>query len=452
MKRINFSDGLASLILFFHTLFIFIFALKGEYPDLFDYILLFANFASLQLFLKGFFPDRELTLSAIFLIFCHAVLGRIVAPDDLTSGASLVVNIFVVYSALDILRSKRRFLWNCFIVSYFALFLIFIIFQRNAEPLFLASVFALAGLGRHPKLICYFWALVISFTFCQPYAWESAIIFFVILKIFFSVRGCSGSPMLEIAFLVGLGLLFLIIFPVVSVILNEDPRNIARVFSEKRFINAVAMSFITALLSTVFLVLFFTPFAYVVSRTEFKFKNFIVSLSDISIVIPESIAGIALLLVFGRQQPLGEFMWSVLNLRFDGTFFGICLAQIFISLPFYFRTALRAFESVPQNLEFTAQTLGASRIQSAFKISIPMASRGILLASLLAFGRGAGIFGAVLLIAPNPETAPMLAFNRFQSLGVHETTPLVAALLILSLILFLLVQTVGGGKQKSGTE
>ncbi|HOK03831.1 MAG TPA: ABC transporter permease [Victivallales bacterium] len=439
------KNFIAISIILLHTI-VFISAFFQKIPDIFDYILYLANIAALILLIKGYFHDFEMTISSIFLIFSHSLLGRIIAPDNLTSGATLVVNIFFVYSALSIYRYGTKIMWYSMCISYFLLFLIFIIFQKNAEPLFLAAIFALSAVARHPKLLSYFWALILSFTFFQPYSWESLIILFLLLNVVFSARTQQNSKLTKFLLIIGLLFIMTLIFPLISVVIREDPRNIFHTLTEKSFITSIYMSFSSAFISTLTLFIFITPFAYATSRSDFHFKNLIISISDLSLIIPESIAGIALLLIFGSRQPLGELLNSILNLRFDGTFWGICLCQIFSSMPFFFKTSLRAFESIPPELEFTAQTLGANKFQTITKISFPLVLNNLLLASILAFGRASALFGAILLVAPTPETAPIFVFNRFQSVGIHETSPFVAALLIISFFLFFIFQSLASEK------
>jgi len=189
-------------------------------------------------------------------------------------------------------------------------------------------------------------------------------------------------------------------------------------------------------------VLFTVPLAYAVSRLRFRGRTLLLSLIDIPIVIPQSVAGIALLKVFSRQQFLGETLFAAFGLRFDGTMLGICLAQAFVAMPFLARSAIAAFDAVPPSLELSARTLGASPWSAIRRVALPLASRGLFLGAVLAWARAAGEFGAVIFIAPTPETAPVAAYNRFNAVGVAEAAPLVTALLVFSLAMFFLLQLV----------
>jgi molybdate/tungstate transport system permease protein len=376
----------------------------------------------------------------ILLVASHGLIGQRLAPDALTSGAILLTNILILYVGIKIFESLPLSYFTIFVASYFLLFFIFIVKMDNAEAIFLLALMGLAATAWHLKLFTYFWALVIAFSFCQPYAWQAALILFFLLKIIFSIPKKSLSPTLLLFLICGLSLVFFVLLPVLVLILEEDPRNIVNMLKIVQIRKAIVLTAITATISTGILVLFCTPFAYAVTRLKFYGKAFLLSIIDIPIIIPQSAAGIALLRVFGKHQFLGEFFFNTLGIRFDATVLGVCLAQVFVSMPFIVKGAIAAFENVPPALEQSARTLGASPLSAFFRVSVPLASRGVFIGALLAWARAAGEFGAVLFIAPYPETAPVTVYNRFTSLGLVETAPLVTTLLLFSIAMFFLLQ------------
>jgi len=403
-------------------------------------LLLAANFVIGAILLRR---GDLLTGGAImFLVAAHGAFGHRLAPDALTSGAILFVNILVVYVGIKINTHLATRYWYAFVGSYFLLFFIFIISMKNAEALFLLFLMGLAATARSFRLLAYFWALTLSFTFCQPYAWEATFISFVILTALFGARGSLRSTTALVFLGCGLALVLLVLLPVIIAMLGEDPRNILRVLRDARLRDAIGTTLITATLSTVFLALFTVPLAYAVSRLRFPGRTLLLSLIDVPIVIPQSVAGIALLGVFGKQQFLGETLFYAFGLRFEGAMLGICLAQVFVAMPFFAKSAIAAFDAVPPGLEMSARTLGASGWSAFRRVALPLASRGVFLGAVLAWARAAGEFGAVIFIAPTPETAPVAAFNRFNSVGVVESGPLVAALLLFSVVMFFLLQLV----------
>ena len=407
--------------------------------ELFTLMLLTANAGIAFLILTGR-SGILLGLGSMILIMTHALIGQKMAPDSLTSGAILLINILILYAGIRIFDHLSRLHFIVFALSYFLLFFIFVVKMKNAEALFLLSLMGLAATARDFKLLSYFWALVVSFTFCQPYSWQVAILSFFALKIVYSARGGLLSPVMTAFLISGLLLVFFVLFPVLVIIFEEDPRNIVNVLKDPEILGALSLTAITATISTAVLALFCVPLAYALSRLNFSGKNLLLSLIDIPIIIPQSAAGIALLRVFGKNQFIGGMLFQVFGFRFDGTVLGIILAQVFVAMPFLLKSALSAFEAVPESLEQSAQTLGAGYFESFRRIALPLASKGIFVGMILAWARAAGEFGAVLFIASNPLTAPIAVYNRFSSLGVSEAAPLVATLLIFSLVLFFLLQ------------
>ncbi len=378
----------------------------------------------------------------MFLVAAHALFGRRLVPDELTSGVLLLVNILVLYVGVKINLHLPRSHWLAFVASYFLLFFIFVLCLDNAQPLFLLFLFGLVACARSLRLLAGFWAVTLSFTLAQPFAWEAALCSLVLLAALFGARGRvpSATPIVFLG--AGLSLAFLVLLPVIVAMLGETPQSISNVLSDPRIRRAIAVTAITATISTLILVAFAVPLSYALARLRFPGRTLVLSLLDTPLVVPQSAAGIALVSVFGRRQFLGETLFSAFGVSFDATMAGICLAQVFVALPFIARSAVAAFEAVPERLELAARTLGASSFGAFWRVALPLASRGVFLGAVLAWARAAGEFGAVIFIAPTPETAPVAAFNRFQSVGVAETGPLVAALLLFSMAMFLLLQLV----------
>ena len=216
--------------------------------------------------------------------------------------------------------------------------------------------------------------------------------------------------------------------------MGEQLVNIEPVLRDPRIQSAIGLTFITATVSTVILMLFAVPLAYAVSRLRFI---------DLPVVIPQSVAGIALISVLGRNQFIGELIHRYTGMAIDNTVLGIIVAQVIVALPFITKSSIAAFDAVPQELEVVAKTLKASSFSAFRRVALPLASRGIFFGAVLAWARAAGEFGAVVIIAPTPVTAPVEAYNRFSDpgIGMVETMPLVVVLLLFSFAMFFLLQT-----------
>jgi molybdate/tungstate transport system permease protein len=374
------------------------------------------------------------------LVVGHTFVGQHLAPDSLTSGAMLLVNLLVLYVGFKLFTCAERPIFIVFIVSYLGLFVLFQLWQDNSEPLFLLALMGLAGCGRSLRLMAYFWVLVASFTICQPYSWESVVLGFAILTAIFSARGTLRSGMAVWFLGIGLALVALVLLPVVILLFGQDLHNVELMLRDPRVRSAIGLTFWTASVSTLILAAFGLPLAYGLSRLRFRGRTLVLSCLDIPIVIPQSVAGIVLISLLGRQQFVGGWVFRTFGISVDGTTVGIIIAQVFVAMPFFVKSALSAFDAVPESIEQTARTLGASPAGSFRRVALPLASRGIMLGAVLAWARAAGEFGAVVILAPTPETAPVAAFNRFNAVGSAETAPLVAVLLLFSIAMFVLLQ------------
>lgn len=396
--------------------------------------------------------EPALAGGAMFLLAAHTFVGNRLAPDHLTSGAMLLVNVLVLYVGVRVWERLPARHWYAFVASYLGLFLVFIripglpLFRgvSNAEPLFLLFLLGLCACARSLRLLAYFWALTLSFTFLQPYSWAATGLLFLALAALFGARpvGAGRSPA-ALAFLgVGLALALFVLLPVVLMMTGEDALNFEALLRDGQVRAALATTAWTATVSTAFLVLLAVPLAYALSRLRFPGRALILALIEVPVVVPQSVAGIALLKVFGERQPLGEAVEAALGWRFAGTALGICLAQVFVAMPFVTKAAIAAFEAVPEDLELSARALGASSWSAFRRVALPLASRGIFMGAVLSWARAAGEFGALLFIAQTPVTAPVLAWDWFGRKGLADTGPLVAMLLLFSLVMFFLLQLV----------
>jgi ABC-type sulfate transport system permease component len=436
--------------------------LESNTHELFSVLLLLANLVVAALLLRGA-VDLLLGGAVMFLVAVHSYVGARLAPDPLTSGAMLLVNVLVFYTGAKLHRHLPIGRFAAFVASYFALFFIFMHIEwhlvlpwvrwlpgvhgplrsglANAEPLFLLFALVLCGAIRSWRLFAYFWCATLSFTFAQPYAWEAVILSFFLVTALFGARDAANRPAALVFLGAGMALAFLVLMPAVNAILGGDLRDVEAVLRNPRVMAAVGRTLWTATVSTAFLVVLAVPLAYALSRLRFPGRTLLLSMIDLPIVIPQSVAGLALVRVFGERAPLGEALQDTLGIGFSGTEWGICLAQIFVALPFIVKASLAAFDNVPPELEAAARTLGESSWGAFRRVALPLASRGIYLGAVLAWARAAGEFGALLFIAATPETAPVAAWNQaFGRFGEVEAGALVAVLLGFSLVMFFLLQ------------
>jgi molybdate transport system permease protein len=216
-----------------------------------------------------------------------------------------------------------------------------------------------------------------------------------------------------------LALFGLPLFAVISRSLNTNFFSYA--FSEQA-LKALQLSLITSSITTGIAGIFGTPLAYTLSRWKFRNKSWIELLTDLPIVLPPSVAGLALLIAFGRQGLFGSAL-SIFGISLPFTTAAVVLAQIFVAAPLYVRSARIGFSGIDLQLEEAARVEGANNWQLFYEVMFPLAGRALLSGAVLTWTRALGEFGATILFAGNLEgvtqTMPMAIYLGFErNLGI----------------------------------
>lgn len=212
-------------------------------------------------------------------------------------------------------------------------------------------------------------------------------------------------------------------------------------FSEQAF-KALRLSLFTSTITTFFAILLGTPLAYMLARWKFRFKTGLELLIDLPIVLPPSVAGLALLIAFGRRGIFGSALEAVgISLPFTTT--AVVLAQLFVAAPLYIRSARIGFAEVDVQLEEAANVEGANQRQVFQSVMLPLAGRALVSGAILAWTRALGEFGATILFAGNLEgitqTMPMAIYLGFErNIGVALSLSVV--LIFVSTLLLLLTR------------
>jgi molybdate/tungstate transport system permease protein len=235
----------------------------------------------------------------------------------------------------------------------------------------------------------------------------------------------------------GLGgiLVLVIVVPLLKVITSTDPAVLRSTIGDPEVIHSILLTLRAALWATLVCTLFGVPLAYALARWDFPGKTIIQGVIDLPVMIPHTAAGIALLMVYGREFLLGR-AFDALGISFTGTVAGISLAMAFVSLPFLVNAAREGFLAVDPRLERVARTLGASPWQAFFKVSLALCWRSILSGAILMWARGIAEFGAVIILAYHPMVAPILIWERFENYGLKYARPVAVILILLCLIIF----------------
>ena len=248
------------------------------------------------------------------------------------------------------------------------------------------------------------------------------------------------SPFIVASATLGFLMLVFILLPIINTVtLSVDKLGLALMSFEAR--DAIFMSFYAALLATLFTFAFGVPLAYVLARYNFPGKSIIDASIDLPILIPHDAAGIALLLLFGPRTIIGAGLSSI-GIEFIDTLFGIILAMAFVSSPFMIRSAEEAFKAVNPDMEKVARSLGASNFRVFLHVTFPLAFRGILTGCLLTWARSISEFGAVIILASVPVTAPVYLYNVFMDQGLSAAVVITALLILMSLAIFVITKLI----------
>lgn len=243
---------------------------------------------------------------------------------------------------------------------------------------------------------------------------------------------------LFVLLLSGLALLF-VVAPLAGMLLNVTPLRMLQTAREAEVVGSLWITLSSAFAATVAGAFFAIPLAYLLARRQFPFKGLLTGLIDLPIVIPHTAAGIALLGMVSRDTVLGKAA-AALGLSLVGSPLAISIAMAFVSIPFLLNAARQGFEAVPLKLEQAALTLGASPARVFFTISVPLAWRGIVSGLVMMFARGMSEFGAVVILAYHPMTAPVLIFDRFNNFGLSHAVPVAVLFIGVSLVFFIVLR------------
>jgi molybdate transport system permease protein len=164
---------------------------------------------------------------------------------------------------------------------------------------------------------------------------------------------------------------------------------------------SLRLSLQVALTATFFIVLVGIPIAYWLARRNFLGKEFVDMLFTLPLVLPPTVTGYYLIILFGRRGTLGSYLydWTGWSLMFNWT--GAVLASFVVALPLMIKTSRAAMESVDRTLINASYTLGHSEWETVLRVILPLAGKGILAGTVLSFARAMGEFGATLMIAGN---------------------------------------------------
>ena len=253
------------------------------------------------------------------------------------------------------------------------------------------------------------------------------------------VRGFDIARPVSIGVVLGL-MLPLVLLPMLSIFIYGTSKGLGVFWSSlvaPEAIFALKLSLFTSFWATAFNVIFGLLAAYVLSRYDFWGRNAVIVTISLPTAIPTAVAGFALLLLWGPYGVLGRLLNGV-QLMF--TAYAIILANIFVTFPLAFGVIKPVFDTMSRSLEEASATIGATRWQTFWHVTLPSLRGAIVSGALLTFARAVGEFGSTILVSGNlagrTQTAPLYIFAKFNEGQIEAANAIAIVLALLSFVIF----------------
>ena len=267
-------------------------------------------------------------------------------------------------------------------------------------------------------------------------------------------RAVSATPRLPVVrrnvplALASLPLLLFLLIPLLALVLHVSPSELISRLVAAQAAQAISLSLFTTLVTLALTLLAGTPLAYLLARRSFPGKVVLDTLLDLPIVLPPAVAGIALLVTFGRLGLVGHWL-DAAGIQIAFTPVAVVLAQTFVAAPLYVKTASAAFAATERELERAAALDGAGALGVFRYITLPLALPGLLAGAVMTWARALGEFGATIIFAGNfpgrTQTMPLAIYLGFE-LDLQTALALSLVLLVVSFGVLLVVK--GGLRQR----
>ncbi len=253
----------------------------------------------------------------------------------------------------------------------------------------------------------------------------------------------DDEPFVRISAIIGSMLVVFILFPIIYLFWVAPPN------VNGDLIAAIITSIVAATAATLVGIAFAIPLGYVLARRNFGGKEIVEGIIDLPIVIPHTVSGIILLLIFGSAGIIGSSLEKI-GLRFYYSLPGIIVAMLFVSVPFLINQIREGIEKIDERYELVAMSLGASRTYAFFTVLLPLIKRNIFAGAINSWARAMSEFGAVIMIAFYPMIAPTYIYFLYENYGLKASLPATSFLLIVVLLIFITLRVILGRFKNAG--
>ena len=205
--------------------------------------------------------------------------------------------------------------------------------------------------------------------------------------------------------------------PVLALVTRTSWSDLVVALGDDVALDALVVTLKTSAVAHLAILALGTPTAYLLATKRFRGRRSLIALTELPLVLPPVVAGIALLAAFGRSGIVGSPLRE-LGIQLPFSQVAVVLAIAFVASPFYVRQAVAAFEDVDPELMDAARSLGAGRARAFARVALPLAAGSLGAGSVLAFARGVGEFGATIIFAGNfpgrTQTMPLAIYIGFE--------------------------------------
>jgi molybdate transport system permease protein len=237
--------------------------------------------------------------------------------------------------------------------------------------------------------------------------------------------------------LVGSVLVAFLAVPLVALVVTATWSDFREGLAHPMVWPALRLSLFTTVTSLIIIVGLGTPLAWAIARSRHRFARGIEALVQLPIVTPPAVAGVALLLAFGRRGLLAGWLYPE-SWAAPFTTTAVVMAEVFVSAPFFVQAATSAFRRLDEPLITVARTFGAKPLRVFFRVALPLAAPGLVAGASMSWARSLGEFGATLMFAGNLEgktqTLPLAIYASLEA-DLRVAQALSVVLVVVALVL-----------------
>ncbi|HEX3272347.1 MAG TPA: ABC transporter permease [Ktedonobacterales bacterium] len=252
------------------------------------------------------------------------------------------------------------------------------------------------------------------------------------------------APRGLLLWLASLPMLLFYLLPLLALLLRVSPTDLLGNLVDQQVAQAIQVSMTTTGAATGITLVFGAPLAYLLARRRFRGRAVLDTLIDLPMLLPPSVAGIALLVAFGRRGLVGQSLADA-GIQIAFTQIAVIMAQVFVASPFFVKSAISAFAAIDRELEQAAAVDGAAPLGVFWRITLPLSASALFGGIVMTWARALGEFGATIIFAGNfpgrTQTMPLAIYIGFE-IDLNVALTLSAILLAIAFAVLLVVKAI----------